>query len=343
MSHIRTRKSSHDIALRQKQAAALQTFQTYSDHFLRQKALTCSEYTFHSYQLTLKTACRLIGRVPLEKIDTDVLNGMIRALTCGEKPYSPATIRHVHTLVRMVLGMAVREGILPVNAADHAHYEPPRMKKKDPVFLEPEEAKRYVVCALQEPDLRIRCAVLLLLYTGIRREELCGLQWQDIDFVKREIFIRRASIYISGVGIVTKLPKNESSIRILKADPVVFRALKALQGLCGQLRKKTGSRWTDSGRLFIRKDGSPIHPDAVGLWLKRFAGKYGLRPVTPHKLRHTYATLQIFYGTDIRTVAGCMGHSTPSTTLNIYSHQVKASAAKAADAMSAMLTPKQQK
>lgn len=89
----------------------------------------------------------------------------------------------------------------------------------------------------------------------------------------------------------------------------------------------------------MRRDGSPIHPDAVGIWLKRFAKRYGLRPVTPHKLRHTYATLQIFYGTDIRTVAGCMGHSTPATTLNIYSHQVKSSARKASDAMSAILTP----
>ena len=332
MSRTRTRRNTRETLLRKKQTAACQPFQSYAAHFLQQKALTCSEYTLHSYRLTLNTACRYLGDLPLERIDTIALDRMIRAMTQGEKPYSAATIRHVHTLVRMVLGMAVREGILAVNAADHAHYEPPRMKKKEPVFLEPEEARRYIACALREPDLRIRCAVLLLLYTGIRREELCGLQWEDIDFEKREIFIRRATVYVSGTGIITKPPKNESSIRILQADPIVFLALKELRRSREQQKEK-------AGRLFVRRDGSPIHPDAVGIWLKRFAKRYGLRPVTPHKLRHTYATLQIFYGTDIRTVAGCMGHSTPATTLNIYSHQVKSSARKASDAMSAILTP----
>ena len=76
------------------------------------------------------------------------------------------------------------------------------------------------------------------------------------------------------------------------------------------------------------------------IWLQAFEKRNGLRLVTPHKLRHTFATLQIAYGTDIRTVAGVMGHSSPMTTLTIYAHQVREASEKAARAMSEMLTPK---
>ena len=321
---------------RHKRKPRIATVAEYSLHFLEEKQKTCEIYTIHSYRRALEKVCGYIGDLPLDRIRPAHLTEMTKRMKEEQSqygmPYSAGFIHHVQNIVRVMLNFAVREGVLEENPIDRRYYSLPRKEPASPVFLELEEARRYIACALREPDLRIRCAVLLLLYTGIRREELCGLQWEDIDFEKREIFIRRATVYVSGTGIITKPPKNESSIRILQADPIVFLALKELRRSREQQKEK-------AGRLFVRRDGSPIHPDAVGIWLKRFAKRYGLRPVTPHKLRHTYATLQIFYGTDIRTVAGCMGHSTPATTLNIYSHQVKSSARKASDAMSAILTP----
>ena len=323
---------------------ARQRFSDYCRHFLQQRALSCSEYTLHNYRISLKKVCNYIGPVSLEQLRPSHLSRMYASLSSSGsqygKPYSAATIRHLHTLVRMVLGQTVRERILAVNIADRAHYAPPKAEKKEPVFLELSEARAYIRAALTEEDLRIRLMVLLFLYTGMRREELCGLEWSDIDFGKEEIAVRRASVYISGKGVRTKLPKNDSSIRLLKADPLVFDALRDYREWYARLRIAAGNSWSGGDRLFVRQNGLPILPGIMVTWLKRFAKKHGLRPVTPHKLRHTYATLQIFYGTDLRTVADSMGHSTPATTLTIYSHQVKRSAAKAAAAMSAMLTPK---
>ncbi|MBQ3661445.1 MAG: tyrosine-type recombinase/integrase, partial [Firmicutes bacterium] len=91
--------------------------------------------------------------------------------------------------------------------------------------------------------------------------------------------------------------------------------------------------------IFTKRDGGALIPGTTAIWLRRFAQRHGLRPVTPHKLRHTFATLQIAYGTDIRTVAGVMGHSSPTTTLTIYAHQVKEASEKAARAMSEILSP----
>jgi integrase len=200
------------------------------------------------------------------------------------------------------------------------------------VFLELEEARQYIRAAMEETDPKIRSMILLYLFTGVRMEELCGLQWEDIDAADGCIHIRRASVYVAGQGVITKVPKTRSAVRTIRADPIVFETLEAY--------RKTRPQQRAEDRLYTKKDGGPLIPGTTAVWLRRFALRHGLRPVTPHKLRHTYATLQIFYGTDIRTVAGVMGHSSPMTTLTIYAHQVKEASEKASRAMSDMLVPK---
>ncbi|MBR5642300.1 MAG: site-specific integrase [Firmicutes bacterium] len=319
-------------------------FSGYAQHFLQRKSLTAGEYTLQSYRLALRKACETIGDVPLADISTRHLDDLTLALTGAEsqygKPYSQAYIRHILTLIRGCLGMAVREGLLRVNVADRIHYTPPRAVTREPVFLEKEEARAYIHAALKEKDLRIRAMVLLYLYTGIRMEELCGLEWGDIDFASKQICIRRASVYVPGCGVLTKEPKTRSGGRILCADPAVFTALHAYRNEQQKNMRAIGKTAGPESRLFTRRDGGPLIPGETAVWLRRFAKRHGLREVSPHKLRHTFATLQIAYGTDIRTVAGVMGHSSPTTTLTIYAHQIREASEKAARAMSNMLTPK---
>ena len=321
-----------------------QRFRDYADHFLQRKAITCSEYTLHSYRIGLDKACAYIGHIPLEKLSAKHLDEMVREMNAEKSqygmPYSASTIRHIQTLVRMTLGMAVREGILDTNVADSDHYELPRSEFKEPVFLELDEAQGYMQAAMEEKDPKIRAMVLLYLYTGIRMEELCGLTWDDIDFENCRIRICRASVYIAGEGVITKPPKSHSGTRVICADPAVFQALEEYRAAKEKERIRAGERWIETGRIFTKRDGGALIPGTTSAWLQRFARDHGLRPVTPHKLRHTYATLQIAYGTDIRTVAGVMGHSSPMTTLTIYAHQVKDASEKAARAMSDMLSPR---
>ena len=321
-----------------------QSFSEYAQHFLERKRLSCGEYTIHSYKFSLEKACEYIGHVPLEKLSSRHLDEMILQMNRERSqygvPYSGAYIRHIQTMVRMVLGMAVKEGLLEVNIADSAHYSLPRANASEPDFLELNEAQQYNQAALQEPDLKIRSMVLLYLYTGVRMEELCGLEWQDIDFRSREIHIRRASVYVAGEGVITKEPKTRSGARVIRADASLFDALQAYYAEKQQIFAERGIVLKDNSPIFTRNDGGPLIPGTTAVWLRRFAKGHGLRPVTPHKLRHTYATLQIAYGTDIRTVAGVMGHSSPMTTLTIYAHQVKEASEKAALAMSEMLASK---
>ncbi len=318
-------------------------FSDYAQHFLQRKSLTVGEYTLQSYRLTLRKACEYLGDVPLDRIRAQQLDALTLAMSRAKsqygKAYSPAYIRHVHTLIRGCLGMAVREGLLTVNAADRTHYTPPRAVREDPAFLEKEEARAYLRAALNEKDLRDRAMVLLFLFTGIRMEELCGLRWGDIDFAAGQICIRRASVYVPGRGVLTKEPKTRAGVRVLCADPAVFTALQAYHLRCRKEMRAIGKTPDADTSIFTKRDGGTLIPGTTAIWLRRFAQRHGLRPVTPHKLRHTFATLQIAYGTDIRTVAGVMGHSSPTTTLTIYAHQVKEASEKAARAMSEILSP----
>ena len=312
------------------------SFFDYVQHYLQKKSISVSEYTLQSYRVTLQKACCYLGSLPLADIRTHHLDGMTRRMMEEEsqygKAYSASYIRHVQTLVKNCLSMACSEGLLPENPADGGQFALLRRVPKDPVFLELDEARHFVRTALAEPDLRVRSMVLLYLYTGIRMEELCGLAWKDVDFSGQQICVRRASVYVPGQGVITKDPKTRAGTRVIRADPAVFAAL-------AEYRESLADSSPES-RLFTKKDGTPLIPGTTAVWLQRFEERNGLKRVTPHKLRHTFATLQIAYGTDIRTVAGVMGHSSPMTTLTIYAHQVKEASQKAALAMSEMLTPK---
>lgn len=323
------------MRVRQKRKPRIATFAEYSQHFLGEKQQTCEAYTIHSYRRALEKAGEYIGNLPLDQLRPIHLTEMARRMKTERSqyghPYSAGFIRHVQNIVRVMLNFAVREGALESNPIDRRYYALPRSDGSEPVFLELEEAQSYIRAALVEEDRKIRTVVLLYLFTGIRMEELCGLEWDDIDFVHCRIHIRRASVYIPGKGVLTKVPKTRSGSRVIGADPLLFETLRAYQA----------EQDPPGNRLFTKKDGGPLIPGSTAVWLKRFAVNHGLRPVTPHKLRHTYASLQIAYGTDIRTVSGMMGHSSPLTTLTIYAHQIQAASDKAARAMSEMLVPKE--
>jgi integrase len=336
-----------DLESRANTSAALRPglrFCDYARHFLQKKSLSVTAYTLQSYRLALKKACCYLGSVPLDELNARHLDDMTARMQAQTsqygRPYSPAYIRHVQTLVKHCLDTAVQEGALAENPADRSCFTRIRQEGKTPVFLELEEAQRFAGAALSEGDPKIRCMVLLYLYTGMRMEELCGLEWRDIDFSAGTISVRRASVYVAGQGVITKDTKSRSGVRTIRADPIVFDALQAHLEAMKKAWEKAALPWREDARLFTKRDGTPLIPGTTRIWLRRFEQRNGLKDVTPHKLRHTFATLQIAYGTDIRTVAGVMGHSSPMTTLTIYAHQVKEASEKASQAMSAMLNPK---
>jgi integrase len=194
---------------------------------------------------------------------------------------------------------------------------------------------------LNEDDIRTKTALILLLFTGVRRGELCGLSWPDIDIEKQIINIVRASQFQSHRGIVEVPTKNTSSIRAVKIPAFVLELLGQYRTCWNEQRLLFGKDWQGKEqRLFIQEDGKPINPDTINYWMNKFLVKHGLEHITPHGLQHTFATLQISAGVDIRTLQARTGHAQASTLVNIYSHAIKNAQEAASTVLDNILLPK---
>ena len=195
--------------------------------------------------------------------------------------------------------------------------------------MEEADARRLLEL-LQEEPIRWRAVITFDLLSGLRRAELMGLRWQDVDLDAHNITIRQTSNYLSGIGIYIGAPKTDSSVRPLPISTAAVMIL--LEYKCWQdaQREKLGDAWEDrDGRVFTTDIGAPIFPDSMTQWFSTFVARSGLPKVTVHSLRHTYASLMIADGTPLVVVSRQLGHAQTSTTANIYAHAIASAQARA--------------
>lgn len=244
------------------------------------------------------------------------------------------TVMHYHRLISSVLHTAVKWQLIVSNPCDRV--DPPKVVKSTAQYLDNSQAI-HLLQLLQDAPVHYRCAIEVLLFTGMRRGELLGLQWADIDFDTQLISIQRSSLYLSDRGIFDDETKNSSSNRIIKAPLSAINALRSMKAWQAQQRLFIGSLWKDSGKVFTALDGSPMHPDTLTGWFHDFIAKSDLPPIHLHSLRHTNATLNIANGVSVTTVAGQLGHANANTTTKIYAHAIMSAQAAAADMMDDIL------
>lgn len=194
---------------------------------------------------------------------------------------------------------------------------------------------------LENEPANYRAAVTILLYTGMRRGELLGLEWSDVNIKKQTVNINKSSLYLSDRGIFEDETKNASSDRVIKVPEAAIMAFKEMKVWQAEQKRKLGSAWRGSGKIFTALDGSPMHPDTLSSWFRKFIDNSDLPPIHLHSLRHTNATLNIANGIAVTTVAGQLGHVDATTTTKIYAHAIQSAQAEAADRMDELLTPKQ--
>lgn len=249
---------------------------------------------------------------------------------------SNSTIMHYHRLLSSMFNCAVLWGII---FSSPLKVKPPKVEQKEAAHLDEDQAAA-LLDALEDEPIQYKTMIKLLLYTGLRKGELMGLEWQDIDFDKGTMQIVRSSQYIPGTGIITKEPKNQKSKRVMRISDSVIAMLKEYRIWQIEQRLMLGDRWTDCGRLFTTQEGSPMHPDTLPRWFDKFLKRRELPHITLHGLRHTCASLMIASRVDIRTVSKRLGHAQVSTTGNIYAHQIQSADAAAADAIELTLNRK---
>lgn len=246
------------------------------------------------------------------------------------------TILHHHRLICAMLNTAVQWQMLTSNPC--LRIKPPRVKKKEARYLDEVQAAELLK-AVQDEPYQYNVIVQLLLYTGMRRGELCGLEWSDIDFNTNCIHIRRNSLYIAEKGVFEDEPKNETSKRVIKISESAAQLLKDYKMWQNKQKAEIGTAWQEHNRLFTAWNGKPINPDTITAWFHYFIQRTGLPSCSIHSLRHTNATLLIASGTPIKTVSSRLGHSNSTTTNNIYLHAIQSADEAAAETLENILAP----
>lgn len=292
--------------------------------------------TYARYEIYLERINQGIGHLKLKDITPLRLNAFYRSLEAdgvnkrqrrdengnliNGGRLAPKTILDHHRAISKILSTAVKWGVLEKSAAQCA--DPPKVPDKEIDYLDEKDVQRMIPMLDDEP-IQYRTMMILLVDTGIRRGELCGLEWKDIDFDNQVMHVCRSSQYIGNQTMIVKEPKTKAGIRHFSLSNTACVMLRQYKLWQSEQRFKAGDKWEEHDRLFTSWNGAPIHPDTVTDWFSKFIKRSGLPYVTLHSLRHTNATLMIAEGTDVCTVSKRLGHANTATTLNIYAHALK--------------------
>ena len=254
-------------------------------------------------------------------------------------PLSDKTILEHHRLISTILAQAEKEMLLTYNPAAKA--TPPRAKKSTPDYYQPDEVEE-ILEALEKAPLKWRTITYFMIDTGCRRGEAMGLRWEKIDLETGLVVIDRALLYTKSKGVYEGDTKTDN-MRAMILAPETLDLLKKWRTEQLRLKLKNGDRWIDSGYVFTRDDGRCMHPDSITDWQNKFSEKNNLPHIHPHAFRHTAASTMIANGVDIVTTANELGHASPSTTANIYAHQIAVAKAKAADVRAGVFSGRDKK
>jgi integrase len=233
-----------------------------------------------------------------------------------KRSLSASTVRRVHATLHRALRDAVRWNRLQRNPVDAA--DPPRLSSADLEMKvwSRKELKAFLASARES---RLYPLWLTLATTGMRRGEVLGLRWQDIDLEAKTISIRQTRV-MYGYQPLLSTPKTRRGKRQVALDPATVAALKEQRRRQKAERLAQGARGKASGFVFTQEDGEPYHPERVS---KLFAGasrRAGLPHIRLHDLRHTYATLALSLGIHPKVVSERLGHASIAITLDTYSH-----------------------
>ena len=248
-------------------------------------------------------------------------------VTTHTEPLAASSVISYHRTLSAILGKAVKWEYISSNPAEKA--KRPGLGNHEAAYLEEADARKLLVLLKEEP-IKWRAVVTFDLLSGLRRQEILGLRWSDVDLNAQTITIRQTSNYLPGVGVYASDTKNASSARPLRLSTAAVAMLLEYKAWQDDMREKLGDAWKDEdGRVFTNDLGAPMFPDSVTAWFSDFIERSGMPKVTVHSLRHTYASLMIADGVPVVVVSKQLGHSQTSTTQNIYAHVIQSAEAKA--------------
>ena len=242
-----------------------------------------------------------------------------------DRSLSASYILSLHRMLKMCLDRAVKEQLLIRNPCENVVL--PKVEKKEMKILKPENIKAYLAEAERRGCLPM---MFLELSTGLRKGELAALLWSDLDIENKTISISKQAVRVKGGGVKAQTPKTATSIR-----------KEAISQHAVDLLIQEHEKHPDSPYMFpspITRD--MLYPDSLNDINEKILDAIGVERVRFHDLRHTFATLALQSGVDIRTVSGMLGHADPGFTLKTYTHATNPMQVKAAETVGNLLAGK---
>lgn len=266
-----------------------------------------------------------VGAVALQKLRPEHLQRLYNSLVEANK--SPRAVHQVHQLINGALKQAVRNRLITHNPAE-ATTRPP-LKYKEIRVMTTEEQGRLLNALLEHP---LGAAFATMLGTGLRRGEVLGLHWDDINLHDGILFVRRGIVSVKGIGIIAQEPKTKKGKRTVPLPGLVKTFL-----LRRQEKQIEEGIFKEDGLVFPSNAGTYIWPRNFSRAFEELREKLGLQDITLHGLRHTFATRLLELGEDLRTIQELLGHAKLGTTADIYTHVMEKMKRQAVDKLDDIL------
>ena len=270
----------------------------------------------------------LIGHLQVQEMNALAVQIWVNKLkvspSSGE-PLTAGTIKHTYHVLRGAMDKAVQAGL--IHRSPCAGIQLPKGEKKKPVIYDETQIQQLLDFAR---GTEMELIIDLELCMGMRRGELLGLQWQDVNWEKNQIHIIRSRVAVDGKSVV-KQPKTESGTRTLDVPEILMKKLKSYKVKCMEQKIRVGRRLLEEDFIIVHPDGKPIYPEYVSQMFTKLQKRANLPKCRFHDLRHLCASIMVKQGVEVKVAQERLGHKDITTTMNIYAHVLPGSAKEAAE------------
>jgi len=282
--------------------------------------------TFQGYEGLIRLyAVPALADIPLREVVPLDLQSLYSFLLQEREPTIAAgTVLNLHLVLTQAFGQAVRWGLLDRSPATGA--QPPRPRRPEPAAVDAHLAARMLDAAQGHP---IETPLAIALATGMRRGEILGLRWADLDEDLTVARVRR-SLQSLGPDPVFEEPKTRRSRRAVALPAFLAPYLVRQRTDQERRRQVLGDRWVETDLIVDAGDGSAVNPANLSAAWPKFLRRAGLPHVRFHDLRHAHATLMLMQGVHHKIVSERLGHASIGITLDTYSHVLPGMQAEAA-------------
>ncbi|MEP6754817.1 MAG: tyrosine-type recombinase/integrase [Chthonomonadales bacterium] len=315
------------------QTGAFMTVSGFLDYWLENYAANLAKRTAENYREYVSNYIKpYIGDIRLDQLTRQNVQEFYKDLgqrgtrRNNQVGLSPTTVFNTSRVLKGALNRAVEWKYIGNNPA--LGVKTPQLVEREHRILTVEELTMVLAAS---KDTQIYLPVMLLWSLGLRRGEVCGLRWQDLDLDRSIAGIRHTLIRVSPGNLVFKAPKTKSGRRSVKLSSVLVSALREHRAQQLTYAEVLGSSYNPMNLVICRADGRPVDPATIYSQFQRLLERLKIPRVALHDLRHTHATQLLQQGVNIKVIAERLGHADPAITLRVYAHVIESMQEEAAD------------